>query len=73
MVQNASKAFGKVIRQKRRELGLSQEKMWELSGLHRTYIGQLENGKKSPTLKTLFVLAKTLHIKPSELLREIEN
>jgi transcriptional regulator with XRE-family HTH domain len=73
MVQNASKAFGKVIRQKRRELGLSQEKMGELSGLHRTYIGQLENGKKSPTLKTLFVLAKTLHIKPSELLREIEN
>jgi transcriptional regulator with XRE-family HTH domain len=52
---------------------LSQERLAELSGLHRTYIGQLERGKKSPTVKTIFDIGKALGILPSELIKEIEK
>jgi len=40
---------------------------------HRTYIGLLERGEKSPSLRTLFNLATTLKVSPSALVRKIEQ
>jgi hypothetical protein len=36
------------------------------SGYHRTYIGQLER-EKSPSLRTIFNLAKTLQVGPPSI------
>ena len=58
----------KKIKQKRQELGLSQEKLGELSKLHRTYISLLERGLKSPTILTANKIAKALNMNISELL-----
>jgi len=66
-------SLGRLIKQRRNELHISQEKLAESSGLHRTYIGQLEHGKKSPTIRTLFLIAKTLGIKLSELIQQLED
>ena len=52
---------------------LSQDDLGAKSGYHRTYIGQLERGEKSPSLRTLFNLASTLDVDPSDILRQVER
>jgi transcriptional regulator with XRE-family HTH domain len=66
------KSFGKVIMQLRKDLGLSQEELGFRSGYHRTYISQIERGIKSPSLKTIFNLAKALDIKPSDIINRVQ-
>ncbi len=55
-------AFGDRVAALRRNAELSQERLAELSGLHRTYIGSLERGTRNPTLTTLVALADGLGI-----------
>lgn len=66
------RAFGRVLRELRKERGLSQEELGFESGYHRTYISFLERGKKNPTLATIFDLAETLRIAASEFIGRIE-
>jgi len=66
-------AFGGVLRRLRQERGLSQEGLGFESGYHRTYIGLLERGLKSPSLQTIFNLANALKITPSALIRQVES
>lgn len=40
--------IGKRIRARRHALGMSQEALAERAGLHYTYIGQIERGRKMP-------------------------
>jgi ribosome-binding protein aMBF1 (putative translation factor) len=62
--------LGHIVRCKREQLGLSQEKFAELTEHHRTYIGFLERGERSPNVATLHRVAKALKMKASDLLRE---
>jgi transcriptional regulator with XRE-family HTH domain len=64
--------FGRVLQQLRRERGLSQERLAEESGCHRTYISLLERGRYSPSLTMLFQLASALNVTPSLLLTRVE-
>ena len=66
-------AFGNVLRGLRQERGFSQERLGLESGYHRTYIGLLERGMKSPSLQTIFKLAMTLKIEPNELIRKVQS
>ena len=52
----------------RERQGLSQEKLAELAGLHRAYIGQIERGEKNIGLKNLEKIAKGLKISVKDLL-----
>lgn len=65
--------FGKVVRQLRIQKGLSQEKLADLCGLDRTYISLIERGLRQPTLKTIFSIANSLQITPSDLIHHIEG
>jgi transcriptional regulator with XRE-family HTH domain len=69
----AEGAFGDVLRRIRKDRGLSQDELGFKSGYHRTYISQLERGEKSPSLRTIINLATTLGVKPSFLLKQVEN
>ena len=66
-------AFGRVLRQLRQSRRLSQEALGFESGYHRTYIGLLERGEKSPSLRTVFCLAKALKTRPAEMVELAES
>ena len=66
------KIFGVILRDIRKERGLSQETLAFESGYHPTYIGQMERGQKSPSLRTIMNLAGALDTPGSEMLRRVE-
>ncbi|MFW6102654.1 MAG: helix-turn-helix domain-containing protein [Chloroflexota bacterium] len=41
--------FGEKVRQRRIELGISQEELATRAGVHRTYIGMIERAEKNIT------------------------
>ncbi len=57
------KAFGNHLRKIRLEKGLTCEQLEELSEIDAKQISRLERGERSPTLTTMFYLAKGLGIK----------
>jgi transcriptional regulator with XRE-family HTH domain len=59
--------FGASVRKYRKKRKLSQEKLSELADLHRTYIGQVECGKRNIALKNVAKLAKALNVSVKEL------
>jgi len=59
--------FGTKVRKYRLKKKLSQEKLAELADLHRTYIGQVECGKRNVALKNIAKLAKALNVSIKEL------
>lgn len=61
------KQFGERVRQERNKKGLSQEKLAELAGVHRTYIGMIERAEKNITLTNIERIAKALSVQISEL------
>ena len=61
--------FGERVRARRKVLGLSQEELAELAGVHRTYVGMIERGEKNITLRNIAKLAKALKTPIHDLLR----
>lgn len=59
--------FGNKIRNERKKQGMSQEKLAELSGLHRTYIGMIERAEKNITLSNIEKIALALGLKIRDL------
>lgn len=56
------------IRERRRDLRLTQEELAERADLSANYIARLELGSKTPSLSTMVRLAKALDISESDLL-----
>lgn len=61
------KAFGRNMRAIRKSRGISQEKLGDLSGLHRTYIGAVERGEQNVAVDNIAKIAKALKVKSSSL------
>lgn len=59
--------FGSRLREKRGELGLSQEAFADKCGLDRTYISGIERGKRNVSLLNIEAIAKALGTSVSEL------
>ena len=68
-----SKTFGVVIGRLRTSKGMTQERMSGLAGIARSHLVELENGKKTVKLNTLWNIAYALDMKPSELIRLVER
>jgi transcriptional regulator with XRE-family HTH domain len=62
--------FGARVREIRRRHGLSQEKLAELAGVHRTYIGMIERAEKNLTLTNIERISKALDTKISEIFKK---
>ena len=66
--QDIIKRIGLNITIIREKQGLTQEKLAELAGLHRAYIGQIERCEKNIGLKNLEKIAKGLNVNMKDLL-----
>lgn len=65
-----SRRFGLVVRRRRISQGFTQEKLAELCGLHSTYIGLIERGRRNPTLDVCERIAEALGCRITTLVAE---
>ena len=61
------KAFGENVRKLRQSRNLSQEELYDLAGLSKNQIGNIERGEVNTTISTAFAIASALNIPISEL------
>jgi transcriptional regulator with XRE-family HTH domain len=61
--------LGGRVRQRRYELGLTQEALAYASALHWTFIGQVERGRRNLSLHNLLKLSVGLEVDPGDLVR----
>ena len=60
-------AFGKRVREVRKSKGISQEKLAEMAGIDRSYMGNIERGEKNITLKKAYEICDALEIEIQDL------
>lgn len=65
-------ALSLAIQRRRNELNLSQDEIAKRSGLHRTYISELERHSRNFSVKSYLKLVDALELRPSELMRAAE-
>lgn len=63
------KLVGRNVRHLRQKKGLTQEQFADISGFSQQYISGLEQGRRNPTVVTLYELAKALGVSHVELVR----
>lgn len=63
-----SRDFGKAVRELRLKRGMTQQRLADACGLDLSYVGQVERGRRNPTLGVIHGIAKVLKTKISELL-----
>lgn len=71
MNENILYAFGQRVRKIRIERCLSQEELADKCGLHRTYISDVELGKRNVSLENIARIAESLDISLSYLFLEV--
>ena len=70
---NTLKQLGLNIQRERKKRSLSQEKLAELAGLHRTYMGMVERGERNVSILSLKKIADALGLTVSDLTLKIEE
>ena len=66
-------AFGKRIKELRKQTGLSQEKFASKIGMDRTYYASIESGKRNVSLKNIEKIASGFDISISQLFIGVGN
>lgn len=66
-LNETTREFGERVRQRRLELGLSQEAAAVRCGIHWTQLGKVERGQRSLRLETIVKIAAGLDVDPAKL------
>lgn len=67
-VASTLQRFGDQLRKVREKKGISQEKLGELAGLHRTYVSNVERGRCNISLLNIEKLAVALGVPMAKLM-----
>ena len=71
MTKDPRRKFGERIHTLRKAAGWSQEELAAVCGLHRTYVGAVERGERNISLINIVRLARSLRVKPTDLMEDI--
>ena len=66
--KNMLEIFGENVQKYRKEKQISQEKLAEIAGVHRTYVGMIERAEKNITLRNMEKIANALGVEIADLL-----
>ncbi len=69
---DATRELGERVCPRRKELGLRQEAPAKHRGVHRTFLGQIERGRRNLSLHDLLKVAQRLDVEPAELVRALK-
>ncbi|MGF6287030.1 helix-turn-helix domain-containing protein [Pseudomonas silensiensis] len=69
---DAGLAFSRVLRERRKLAGLTQEKLALEADVQRNYVSLIERGVNQPTITIIFKLAAALKCQPSALIADVE-
>lgn len=61
------------MQRRRSALGLSQDDVAQRSGLHRTYISELERHSRNFSIRSFLRISYALDMEPSDLIRAAEK
>ena len=67
------RVFGERIRELRTAMGMSQEELGFVSNLDRTYISDVERGRRNISLMNIDSLARALRVDPGQLVNRVES
>lgn len=71
--EKLSRKTVQILMQKRISLGVSKLEISKITGISRTAITLIENGKNSPTLRSLFMLSSALNVDLEDILKEAKK
>ena len=61
------------MRKYRHAVGISQEALADLAGIHRTYVGDVERGERNLSLLNMVRLSSALGVRLSQVILEMER
>src|SRR5437764_2859853 len=70
---DVQKSFGAEVKRRRMQLGISQEKLAERASLHRTYVSDVEAGKRNPSLASIQRLTLALGASLGAIFASVEH
>src|SRR5215471_5893060 len=70
---DVQKGFGAEVKRRRVQLGISQEKLAERANLHRTYVSDVEAGKRNPSLASIQGLTLALGASLGAIFASVED
>lgn len=70
---NARRTFASNVRRIRAKHGFSQERLADLAGLHRTYIGSIERGERNVSIDNMARIARALNVSLASLVDGLER
>jgi CheY-like chemotaxis protein len=73
VISDLKALLGATIKTERSALGISQEKLAEQAGLHRTYVSDVERGARNPSIASIEKLARALKLSVSALFERATN
>ena len=68
-IDSVYKEIAKRIASERKRQGMTQERLAAASDIDRTHMGLIEQGRRKPTLSTLYKIAKTLRMTLEQLFK----
>ena len=74
MTRSIDAVYKEVVKRivtERKRQGITQEKLAALSDIDRTHMGLIEQGRRKPTLSTLYKIAKTLNLTLEDLFKSL--
>jgi transcriptional regulator with XRE-family HTH domain len=71
--EELARRLGALVRQLRLEKGMSQERLSEMCGMHRNYVGAVERAERTPSIVAADKLARGLGTTLAGLLSELEH